>query len=135
MKQSIFVILMMWSLAASAEAQVMPPSEYVNAAGAGDLFEKQSSQTVLETNAAERDGIAVKPPSLTPLQRELLGELRAEKGTARDATYLAQQKAAHGQALNVQQAYAKEGTATHLKAAAASIAPVVQHHIAMLKKM
>ena len=75
------------------------------------------------------------PPKLNPMQTELIAELKAESGTARDATYIAQQKAAHGQALAVQQAYAMDGTAPALKAAAADIVPVVQHHIDMLKDM
>jgi putative membrane protein len=85
--------------------------------------------------AAARSRVKAAPPMLTPLQQELVTELRAETGTARDAAYIAQQKASHGQALNVQKAYAMEGTAPALKAAAATIVPVVEHHVMMLKAM
>lgn len=146
--------------AVPAVAQVMAPAEYVKAAGAGDLYERESSRVVLETTtnadvksfaqmmikhhtkstadvkaAAIRSKVKVAPPVLTPAQAEMIAQLRAETGTARDATYIAQQKAAHGQALAVQQAYASEGRAAPLKAAATKIVPVVQSHIKMLMAM
>jgi putative membrane protein len=72
---------------------------------------------------------------LMPTQTELIAQLRAEQGPARDARYIAQQKAAHGQALSVQQAYAADGTALPLKEAAAKIVPVVEHHVQELMMM
>lgn len=138
----------------------MAPDEYVTTAGAGDLYEIQSSQIVLQsttdpmvrafaqgmvrdhtkstamvTAAATKSRVAVPLPQLMPLQAELIAELQAENGPSRDAAYIAQQKAAHQQALNVQKAYAMEGTAPALKGAAAKIVPVVQGHIKMLMKM
>lgn len=146
--------------AAPAAAQVMAPAEYVATAGASDLYERTSSQIVLETTgdpkvrsfaqmmidhhakstadvkaAAAKSRVAAPPPKLNPLQAELVAELRAEQGPARDAAYIAQQKASHGQALNVQKAYAMEGTAPARKGAAARIVPVVEEHIVMLKAM
>lgn len=148
------------SIAVPAAAQVMTPAEYVMAAGASDLYEITSSQVLLEMTqdpklrafaqmmitdhtkstadvkaAAARSRVKAMPPKLNPLQQELVAELRAEQGTARDAAYVAQQKASHGQALNVQKAYAMDGTAPALKAAAATIVPVVEHHIMELKTM
>ena len=147
-------------LAAPASAQVMTPTEYVTTASASDLYEITSSQVVLETTlnpqlrdfaqmmitqhtqstadvkaAAMRSRVRVAPPKLMPLQQELITELRAETGPARDAAYVAQQKASHGQALAVQKAYSMEGTAPALKTTAAAIVPVVEHHILMLKAM
>lgn len=147
-------------LATPALAQVMTPAEYVATAGAGDLYERTSSQIVLETTtdpkirsfaqmmvehhakstatvkaAATRSRVRPAPAQLNPLQSELVAELRAERGPARDMAYVAQQKAAHGQALNLQKAYAMDGTAPALKAAATGIVPVVQSHIDMLKTM
>lgn len=138
----------------------MSPDEYVRTAGASDLYEIQSSQIVLQSTAdpkikafaqgmirdhtkstamvkaaATKSKVAAAPPQLMPLQAELIAELQAENGSARDATYIAQQKTAHTQALNVQKAYAMDGTAPALKATAAGIVPVVQHHIMMLMAM
>jgi len=147
-------------IAVPAAAQVMTPAEYVMTAGASDLYEITSSRVVMETTqdpkvrdfaqmmvmhhtkstadvkaAAMRSRVRVAPPMLTPLQQELVTELRAETGPARDAAYVAQQKASHGQALAVQKAYAMDGTAPALKSAATGIVPVVEQHIAMLKTM
>jgi len=156
----ISAALGMTVFATPAFAQVMTPTEYVTIAGASDLYEITSSKVVLETTqnpalrdfaqtmviqhtkstadvktAALKSRVKVAPPKLTPLQQELVTELRAETGTARDAAYVAQQKASHGQALAVQKAYAMEGTAPALKTTAAAIVPVVEHHIMMLKTM
>lgn len=147
-------------VAAPAAAQVMTPTEYVATAGASDLYERTSSQIVLESTkdpkvrsfaqmmiahhakstadvkaAAARSRVKAPPPQLKPLQSELVAQLRAEAGPTRDMAYIAQQKASHNQALNVQQAYAAEGTAPALKTAAGAIVPVVQQHIEMLKSM
>ena len=147
-------------VAAPVAAQVMSPTEYVATAGASDLYERASSQVVLETtadpkvrsfaqmmidqhaqstadvkSAAAKSRVPASPPKLNPLQSELIAQLRAEAGPARDMAYVAQQKASHNQALNVQKAYAMEGTAPALKAAAGTIVPVVEQHIEMLKSM
>lgn len=160
MKMVILGAPLLLAISAPAFAQAMSPMKYVATAGASDLYERQSSQIVLQTtqdpkitsfatmmiadhgtSTAEVKAAAAKsklhplPPQLTPLQAELIAELQAEQGPARDAAYIAQQKAAHGQDLAVQKAYAMDGTAPALKAAAADIVPVVEHHIEMLKTM
>lgn len=156
----VYALLATALVATPALAQVMPAAEYVKTAGASDLYERQSSQIVLQTTtdpqvrqfaqmmiahhtrstadvkaAAARTRVPAPPPVLMPLQSELIAELRAEQGSARDAAYIAQQKASHGQALAVQQAYAAEGINPALRAAAVGIVPVVKSHIAMLMKM
>jgi putative membrane protein len=147
-------------VATPAFAQAMAPAEYVANAGASDLYERQSSELVSQstrdlrirefaqmmithhtkstadvTSAARQARVPVPPPRLNPLQAEMIAQLRAATGPARDAAYVAQQKAAHGQALNLHKAYAMEGTAPPLRAAAATIVPVVQRHIQMLMTM
>lgn len=144
----------------AAYAAAMTPREYVMTAGASDLFERQSAQLVMGSTsdpnirafasemmaahtqstalvkaAAMRAKIPVMPPMLTPAMQEMMAQLQAVSGADRDALYIAQQRAAHGQALAVQLAYAAGGTVPGLRAAAAKIIPVVQHHIMMLKAM
>lgn len=158
--KSIYILAAAAALAAPVLAKVMTPADYVKTAAASDLYERQSSQLVLESTAdpkvrsfatmmvtahskstadvkaaAAKSGVKAAPPKLMPAQTEMIAQLRAETGASRDATYIAQQKAAHGQALSVQKAYAMNGTAAPLKAAAASIVPVVEHHIKLLKSM
>jgi putative membrane protein len=147
-------------LALPAAAQAMSPARYLEAAGAADLYERTASQMVLESTtdarvrdvarmmladhargsatlraAAARARVRVPAAALTPLQTEWMAELRAETGLARDATYVAQQRAAHGRALALHQAYAAGGGAAGLKAAAARVAAVVARHAELLKAM
>lgn len=160
MKYNLLPLALLALLPGPALAQAMTPADYVAAAGASDLYEQQSATLILQSTqdpkirafaqmmlvdhskstalvktAAKKARIAAPPPALTPLQTELIAELGAETRTARDAAYVAQQKAAHGQALALQKAFAAGGQASPLKAAAATIVPVVEHHIAMLKTM
>lgn len=148
-------------LATPLAAQGTKPADfYVKAAGAGDLYERQSSQLVLETtqnakvrqfatmmlsdhanstkmvtDAAMREKLKPMPPKLMPAQEQMIAQLRSAKGAARDTAYLMQQKKAHQTALELHRSYAQSGSSTPLKAAAAKIVPVVQHHIEMLQAM
>ena len=148
-------------VAAPAMAQpATSPADYVMKAGAGDLYEKTSSQTVLMTTkdpavkkfanmmvmdhnqstakvkaAAMKDGLKPKPPMLMADQQQMISELKAAKGADRDHLYISQQKTAHQKALALHSDYAQNGTAPALKTAAAGITPVVQMHLDMLNKM
>ena len=160
MKRFLPVAALAIVLATPAVAQQMTPNAYVAAAGAGDLYEKTSSQIVLQStkdpkvrsfaqgmvrdhnkstamvkSAATKAGLKPKPPMMTSAQSGMIAQLRKESGTARDRTYLTQQQTAHQQALALHQGYAANGTAAPLKTAAGEIAPVVQHHIDMLTGM
>jgi len=146
-------------MSAPAYAQAMTSAEYVAAAGAGDMYEIQSSQTVLQTTqdpkiksfaqmmvqdhtkstakikAAALTAKVRAKPMLTPAQAEMLTQLKAETGTARDQAYIAQQKQAHQQALTIHSSYAEGGKNIALKMVASGVVPVVQHHIEMLKTL
>ncbi|VXC77685.1 DUF4142 domain-containing protein [Sphingomonas sp. 8AM] len=160
MKRVLPIVAFATLLAAPAVAQQTSPAGYVAAAGASDLYEKTSSQLVLQSTkdpkvrsfaqgmirdhnkstamvktAAAKAGVKPKPPMLTPEQKDMVAQLRTATGTARDQAYLAQQKTAHQQALALHQGYANDGSAAPLKTTAAQIAPVVQHHIDMLSGM
>jgi len=145
--------------AVSAQAPMTAPT-YVMKAGAGDLYERQSSQLVLATTAnpklksfaqmmitdhtkstadvkraAMAANVKVAPPKLDADGMKNVAALRAAKGTARDTLYVAQQKMAHQKALALHQGYADAGTVASLRTVAASIAPVVQSHITELRAM
>jgi len=144
---------------ASAQAETLTSAQYVVAAGAGDMYEIQSSEAVLQTTAdpkvksfarmmiqdhtkstarikaaALTAGIKARP-MLTPAQTDMLAKLKAQTGTARDRAYIMQQKTAHEQALATHQSYAAAGKNLALKAVATKVVPVVQHHIEMLTTM
>lgn len=143
-----------------ASAQAMSGQTYVMKAGASDLFERDSSRLVASSTtnaklkgfaekmiadhtkstdevkaAAMKAGMKVAPPHLDAMQTRNMAALRAAKGAERDRLYISQQKTSHQQALEVQQAYAQNGTVQPLKMAAAKIVPVVQGHIQMLQSM
>ena len=145
--------------AVSAQAPMGAPA-YVMKAGAGDLYERQSSELVLATTAnpkikgfaqmmitdhtkstadvkraAMAANVKVAPPKLDADGMKNVAALRAAKGTARDTLYVQQQKMAHQKALALHQSYAAGGTVAGLKTVAASIAPVVQTHITVLQAM
>jgi len=141
-------------------AQTTDAKTYVTKAGASDLYERTSSQLVLQSTrdpkirdfatmmirdhqkstadvkrAAATAQVPVAPPKLEPMQARMVAELRAKTGADRDRTYVTQQRTAHQQALALHGGYAQNGTAAPLKTVAAATAPVVQHHIKMLQGM
>lgn len=159
MKYAMLTCAVALVMPAAVVAQATSPSTYVMKAGASDLFERESSNTVkTSTNAGVRNfanmmirdhtkstadvkaaaaqaHVAVAPPKLNAEQASNLAMLKKANGAARDRLYISQQKTAHQQALALHQSYAQNGTAAPLKAAAAKIAPVVQEHIQMLNGM
>ena len=154
------VLTAMLGAGAAVAAPAPAPASYVMKAGASDLYEQQSSRLVLATSrdphvrefasmmlkdhatstaevkaAAMKSGLTPKPPMLDPKQKAMIRQLTAAKGAMRDHVYHEQQVKAHEQALMLQQDFAASGKAPALKEAAASIVPVVQHHIEMLNAM
>ena len=140
-------------------AHAATASEYVKMAGAGDLYEKKSSQlvtgsknaglrrfanemvtdhtksTAMVKAAAMKAGMHPAPPMMDAKQQGMIRDLTSAKGSARDQLYVQQQKAAHQEALSLHQDYSASGDNAGLKAAAGKIVPVVQHHIEMLNAM
>jgi putative membrane protein len=133
---------------------------YLAKAGAGDLFEVESSKAVQAKSAnsdvkmfarmmvdahtrstqklkdaAKADGVAVSPPALDPLQQQMLDEIKAAAPDKVDAIYKAHQSKAHGAALALHQGYAAQGDKPALKKAAGEIVPVVRKHISELGKL
>lgn len=146
--------------AAPLPAQTTDAATYVAKAGASDLYERTSSQLVLQSTrdpkirdfatmmirdhqkstadvkkAATTARVRVPAAKLEPMQAQMVAELRAKTGAERDRTYVTQQRTAHQRALALHSGYAQGGTAAPLKTVAAATAPVVQHHIEMLQGM
>jgi putative membrane protein len=133
--------------------------DYVMKAGASDLYEKRSSELVLQSRnpgirsfardmirdhatstnlvkaAAMRSALHPKPPMLEPKQAAMIRDLTRAKGPERDRLYLDQQRTAHNEALMLHQSYSRSGDARPLRMAADKIVPVVEHHIDMLRRM
>ena len=145
--------------AAAYAAMPTTPATFVMKAGAGDQYEIQSSQLVMNSAnpkikdyanmmvrdhtkstadvkaAAMKAGLHPAAPMLNPMQQTMIANLKKVSGTARDTMYLSQQKASHNQALALHEDYSKNGTSAPLKMAATKIVPVVKSHIQMLASM
>jgi putative membrane protein len=149
-----------FALAATASFAQTAAPEYVMKSGAGDLYEINSSQIVLQTTqdpkiksfanmmikhhmkttatvtaAAKKAGMNPPPPALDAPKADMINQLYMASGTDRDKLYLQQQKMSHDEALALQQTYAKDGDTPQLRRAAAKAVPIVKSHIAMLDKM
>jgi putative membrane protein len=154
-----FASIAAMALAGSALA-TPSATDYVAKADAADLFELQSSKLVLGSTsnpklrqfatqiaidhrnsaaeveaAAEKSGLAPRPPMLSKDQQAMMTALQSAQGSARDMLYLQQQGSADSRALALQQDYAIHGAKPLLKATAAEIVPVVEQHIAMLARI
>jgi putative membrane protein len=141
---------------ADSPAKMVPSAApaYLARAGAGDLYEIQSSQLAQQKataanirdfaqmmiehhtgttrklmSAARAAGIAPSPPALEPPQRAMIEELRSLSGNAFDAAYLRQQRAAHDQALALHSSYAENGDRPALRVTARSAVPIIRTHI------
>lgn len=129
-------------------------------ASAGDLYEVQSSQLVLETTqnadirrfaqmmvehhtkttqdaaaAAMRAGLTPPTPMLDAPKMAMLNALRMYDGVERDRLYLTQQMMAHKEALGLMKTYAETGETPELKAAAQATVAIVQSHLTMVERL
>ncbi len=135
-------------------------ADYVAKAGAGDMWEIESSKALLAKSkrddvkafakmmidnhgkstaklkaAANAASIEVAAPKLAPDQQRMLDEIKNADAAAIDAIYLRHQRKAHDAALALHRAYATNGDTESLQKAASEIAPVVEAHIAELQKL
>jgi putative membrane protein len=146
-----------------APAQMQMPRDtmgYARMAGAGDLYEIESSrlaqqkgatgavrqfgQMMIEqhtqttqalTSAARAAGMTPPPPALAPRQQKMIDELRGLSGAPVDAAYLRQQRMAHQEALALHAGYAENGDNAALRKVAAAAVPIVQRHIDLLAQL
>jgi putative membrane protein len=127
---------------------------YVMKAGAGDLYEIQSSQVALRksrnaevrslasmliqhhrmttrdvTAAARRAGLRPGAPMLEPHQRAMIADLERASARGFDRAFLDQQRTAHLEALNLHRTYARSGDRPVLRQVAGKAVPIIQRHI------
>lgn len=135
--------------------------DYVNIAGAGDLYEIESARLAAEkaqrpevrelaamiladhqrsTAALVRAAGAVRPalaadPRMTPQQQADLNALRAASGAAFDTEYLRQQVAAHEQALALVENYAQNGDIPQLREHASTVSAPIRGHLERAREL
>ena len=164
MKPILTLFLAAYLLAGSplvAQARMArPAAPEARKAAASNLFEIQSSRLALQKSrnpavrrfakrmiadhtalAARmnamlaRNGMRPPPPVLDPAHRYLLRQLAATPAPAFDRAYLGQQLNAHVQAVNLLSGYERRGASPVLRSAAANALPVIEHHLAMVRRM
>lgn len=146
--------------AAAPAAASASTADFIAKAGAGDLWEIESSKALLAKStdakvrafaemmighhgkstakvkaAAASAGVEVAAPKLDPDQEKMLADIKAADAAGIDKIFLDHQKTAHTAALSLHQGYAASGDAVALKQAAAEIVPVVEAHRAELGKL
>jgi putative membrane protein len=127
---------------------------YLAMAGAGDLWEIESSKALLAKSdttdvkrfadmmiehhtasteklaaAARSANLTVSQPKLDADQQRMLNEIENADKSSIDAVYVRNQKLAHEKALALHQGYGQGGDTEVLKKAANEIIPVVQRHL------
>jgi len=133
---------------------------YIAKAGAGDLWEIESSKALIATSkmddvkafarmmidhhgkstekvkaAASAASLEVPAPALDSGQQAMLDEIKTADAASVDAVYIRHQKTAHDAALALHRSYATNGDTDSLKKVAGEIVPVVETHIADLAKL
>ncbi|MGL4312820.1 MAG: DUF4142 domain-containing protein [Sphingomonas sp.] len=131
------------------------PQEFVDQAGASDQFEtaaakiaKQRSQSAdvkafaammikdhtqstadIKKAAAKANPPLTPKPVLTSDEQSELDQLNKTSANDFDKTYFDGQVGAHRKALALMQRYADSGSDPQLKATAAKLVPIIQHHL------
>ncbi|MBA4751020.1 MAG: DUF4142 domain-containing protein [Sphingopyxis sp.] len=133
---------------------------YIAKAGAGDMWEIESSKALLAKSkneavrkfaemmidqhgkstakieaAAAGANIAMPAPTLDAAQRTMLDEIKQADTPDIDALYVRHQRAAHEAALALHKGYGESGDTESLKTAANEIVPVIEAHRAELDKL
>ena len=141
--------------AATQQAQA-----YLFHAGAGDVFEITSSMVAIQksqnpqvrafasmlidhhtqtTNqslaVAKSAGVMPPPPELSPMQKDMIGQLMAASPASFDRVYLQQQVPAHQQALSINSGYARSGDVAALRQNAQGAVPVIQAHLVQAQRL
>ena len=142
---------------APSTAAAPSTSDFITAAAQTDDFERQSGRIAEHSShrqrvrtfgammvadhtkttehlkaAIHKAGLTAPSPHLTNIQIQMLNALRLSIAKPLfDHTYIDQQVSVHRQALALMQSYAEHGENATLRAAAANIVPIVQHHLAV----
>lgn len=146
---------------AGASATASNGRQYVELAGAGDLYEIESarlaqekatrteirelagmiladhqrSTTELTTAAGQAQPPITATPAMNAEQQANIQALQAASGEAFDREYLAQQVRAHEQALSLVTSYAASGDVESLRQHAATVADPIQRHLSRAREL
>lgn len=103
---------------------------------ATEMTKPHTDPTTKIKEAAAQATPAITPqPTLTDDQNDELAELGKLKGAEFDQQYMSGQVEAHDDALALMESYARNGDMASIKTAATKIAPIVQRHLEMARKL
>jgi putative membrane protein len=103
---------------------------------ADEMVRAHTKTTAALKEALAKSGAKVQAPTeLDQRRKGLLSNLQASSGAEFDKRYVAQQIAAHQEALDLMKGYADHGDNPVLKEAAAKTAPLVAEHLRMAKAL
>lgn len=86
-------------------------------------------------DAALASGLAPPQPHVGGEQMRFLASLQSLRGADFDREYARQQVLAHTSALTTMRSYAAKGSDSNLRRAATFVAPIVDHHLQMARRM
>ena len=138
----------------AAVAEGLPATPYIQAAASGDMFEIQSGQLALQRSCdpnvrafaqmivndhtqlsdammdtARAHGLTPPPLQMAPHHVQMLQRLQGASQASFDATFKADQIAAHQEALTLHRSYSQAGDTPPLRAVAATAVPAIEAHL------
>lgn len=150
----------MTTTATTASGQPTNAAGYLAMAGAGDMWEIESSKAFMAKSGntdlkkfaqmmidnhtqstgklkavASSVGLMAPAPKFDAEQQRMLNEINAADAANIDRVYMRHQTTAHQKALALHQGYSTNGDNEALKKAAREIAPIVQKHMTELGKL
>lgn len=100
------------------------------------MIKEHTATTAQLKSTLQQAGIAMTPPTaLDQRRQEMITELRNASADNFDTLYLDQQTAAHQEALDLHRGFAENGDNAQLKQLAGTVAPKVQQHLDMAKRL
>jgi putative membrane protein len=151
------VILMTLSLPLAAVAEEIPAATFAEKAAQTDMFEMEAAKLVLDkgvsdkvkkfagdmvkdhhrttvdlTDAATKDGVQL-PGDMGDELRTKLNSLKPLNGPALDAAYVSTQVSVHTEAVQLFDAFVKDGEAGALKSFATSYYPTIRMHLVRIR--
>ncbi|HYF22234.1 MAG TPA: DUF4142 domain-containing protein [Caulobacteraceae bacterium] len=125
----------MYEIQAGQLASEKGVSAEVKKMGAMLVKDHTATSTAMKAAIAQGGVTATVPTELDQRRKGMIDNLRAASGADFDKVFLAQQTAAHSEALTLHQGFAENSDNPALKQFAAQTAPKIQHHLEEARRL
>ncbi|HEX8233037.1 MAG TPA: DUF4142 domain-containing protein [Caulobacteraceae bacterium] len=125
----------MYEIEAGKLAQQKGQNAQVKAFGAMMVKDHTTMSTKMKAALSKAGANVTAPTKLDERRQGMIDNLKAANGADFDTAYLAQQEAAHNEALTLVRTYAENGDNAALKAHASEGAPKIQQHLDKVKQL